>query len=359
MTQLDLFADVDSTNEPSRPKAEAKIPATFANPKPAATPAAPAVKPSAVPAPAATVRALRPRLPANPHERAWYLGEAVARAWHTQHGGTAIEVPIGIVAALALIRPKDPKGPDLAHQILAQDDAQLIQMYRQIWAGHWIQRPDLIDRARILHEWLNDGDHDKHRLYVTRAVTKAALRAGIFDLTGHDDPYFRAATDVLSPVMTLTRSSGAQAGLGEFHTPWAVGETLGNIVMAEIGLAAKGDMAPGEHIHDPACGSGGLLRAAAQSMRERGIDPASMRWSGVDIDEIAAACTAVNAIVWGLGPNVTVARADILTHPNAVEEAMAKARAVIEHRDTLFGRAAVIGAVRKAQHLLEQVTQAA
>ncbi|MEV4500905.1 N-6 DNA methylase [Streptomyces klenkii] len=359
MTQLDLFADINTPDEPPRPKAAAKVPATFANPKPAVTPPAPAIKPSATPAPAATVRALRPRLPANPHERAQSLGEAVARTWHTQHGGTAIEVPIGIVAALALIRPRDLKGPDLAHQILAQDDTQLIQMYREIWARHWIQRPDLIDRARILHEWVNDDDHDKHRLYVTRAVTKAALHAGIFDLTGHDDPYFRAATDVLSPVMALTRSSGAQAGLGEFHTPWSVAETMGNILMAEFSLAAKGDMAPGEHVHDPACGSGGLLRAAAQSMRERGIDPASMHWSGVDIDEIAAACTAVNAIVWGLGPNVTVARADILTHPNAVDEAAAEARAVIEHRDRLFGRAAVIGAVRKAQHLLEQVTKAA
>ncbi|WP_373298070.1 N-6 DNA methylase [Streptomyces abikoensis] len=56
---------------------------------------------------------------------------------------------------------------------------------------------------------------------------------------------------------------------------------------------------PGEHVHEPACGSGGLLRAAAQGMRERGLDPASVHWSGVDIDQIAAACTAVNAIVWG------------------------------------------------------------
>ncbi|MDT0447801.1 N-6 DNA methylase [Streptomyces hesseae] len=156
-------------------------------------------------------------------------------------------MPIGIAAALALIHPKDPEGPDLAQQILAQDDAQLIQIYRQIWARHWKQRPDLIDPARILHEWINDDEHDKHRLYVTR---------------------FRAATDVLSPVMALTRSSGAQAGLGEFHIPWGVAETMGNILMAECSLAAKGNVTPGEHVHDPACGSGGLLRAAAQSMRE-------------------------------------------------------------------------------------------
>ncbi|MFC4512286.1 N-6 DNA methylase [Streptomyces ehimensis] len=358
MTQLDLFADVDATNEPPRPKTTAKIPATFASSKPATVPPTPAIKPAATPAPAASVRALRPRLPKNPHEVALRLAEAVSSAWHTQHGGTAIEVPIGIVAALALIRPKDPKGPDLARQILNQDDDQLIKMYREIWAGHWIQRPDLIDRARILHEWTNDDEHDKHRLYVTRAVTQAALRNGIFDLTGHDDPYFRAATDVLSPVMALTRSAGAQKGLGEYHTPAHVGEMIGHVVMAEAGFITR-DPKPGDHIHDPACGSGGLLRAAAQGLRERGGDPASMRWSGVDIDPIAAACTAVNAIVWGLGPRVTVACADTLTRPDAVEEAMAEARAVIEHRDQLFGRAAVIGAVRKAQRLFDQVVAAA
>ncbi|MFD8993457.1 N-6 DNA methylase [Streptomyces abikoensis] len=116
---------------------------------------------------------------------------------------------------------------------------------------------------------------------------------------------------------------------------------------------------PGEHVHEPACGSGGLLRAAAQGMRERGLDPASVHWSGVDIDQIAAACTAVNAIVWGLGPRVTVACADILARPDAVEQAAEEARTVIEHRDQLFGRAAVIGAVRKAQRLFDQVVAAA
>ncbi|MEV4741791.1 N-6 DNA methylase [Streptomyces sp. NPDC049555] len=357
MTQLDLFADLAST-EPAEPP---RVPATFtgaAESAPAVTPAA-ATRGGASPiARPTSIRARRLRLPSNPHDAAWRIGEAVASAWNTQRGGTAIEVPIGIVAALALIRPKGPQGPDLAHQILAQDDDQLIRMYREIWAGHWMHRPDLIDRARILHQWLNDDDHSKHRLHLTRAVTQAALRAGIFCLTGHDDPYFRAATDVLSPVMNLTRSTGAQQGLGEYHTPWGVAEAMGHMLISEIQLAFTGEPRPGEHISDPACGSGGLLRAAAQSMRERGIDPATMRWSGVDVDEIAAACTAVNAIIWSLGPNVTVACADSLIQPNAVEEAMAEARAIIEHRDRLFDQASMIAGIRKAQTLLAQAAAA-
>ncbi|MGI5526884.1 N-6 DNA methylase [Streptomyces syringium] len=349
MTQLDLFADLDTPTEPPRPP-NTPIPATFTK----ATP---------TPTPMATVRKLRPRLPGNPHGKAQQIGEAVAAVWHKQHGGTSIEVPIGIVAALTLIRIKDPEGPSLIGQILGQTDAELIEMYQQIWAGHWKQRPGLIERARILHEWLNDGPHEKHRLDLTRAVTRTALQAGILDLTGHEDPFFRSAADVLSPTMTALRSLGAQQGLGEYHTPPAVADCMGEAMVAEISVAVQADsyakLRPGEHVHDPACGSGGMLRAAVQAVRERGIEPSSLRWSGVDIDPIAAACTAVNFIVWDLGPHSTVACADALARPNAVEEAMAEARAVFQHRDRMLSQVAMIRGIRQAHDYLNRAVAAA
>ncbi|MEN8649162.1 N-6 DNA methylase [Streptomyces sp. 21So2-11] len=290
------------------------------------------------------------------------IGEAVAGVWHRQHGGTRIEVPIGIVAALALIRQKDQGGPDLKVQILGQKDAELIGMFREIWSMHWINRPDLIDRARILHEWLNDEEIDDHRAYVVRGVTKAALENGLFDLTGHADPYLRAQTDVLSPVMTLVRSVGAQQGLGEYHTPPSVSDAMANMLAAESVMDVRlhvDQPQAGEHIHDPAAGSGGLLRSAAQHLRERGLDPAQFQWSMCDIDEVAAACASVNAIIWDLGQRVTVACADSLANPNAIEDAMKHARAVFEHRDEMLGKARIIGAVRQAQQLLEQAAPVA
>ncbi|WP_367132736.1 MULTISPECIES: N-6 DNA methylase [Streptomyces] len=348
MTQLDLFAALNAAAEPPRPT-NTPIPATFTK--------------AASPTPVATVRKLRPRLPGNPHEKTQEIGEAVAAVWHKQHGGTAIEVPVGIVAALALIHVKDPEGPSLIGQILAQTDAELIEWYQEIWASHWMQRPDLIERARILHEWLDDGPHDKHRLNMVRAVTRAALKAGILDLTGHKDPFFRSAADVLSPTMTALRSVGAQKGLGEYHTPPALTACVADAMVAEASVALQADafnkMKPGEHVHDPACGSGGMLRAAGQAVRERGVDPASIRWSGVDIDSIAAACTAVNFIVYELGPHSTVACADALAHPDAVEEAMVEARAVIEHRDRMLRMAAMLRGIRQGHDFLNKVVQAA
>ncbi|MFF4606135.1 N-6 DNA methylase [Streptomyces sp. NPDC001339] len=280
----------------------------------------------------------------------------MAERWHNRHGGTAIEVPIGVVAALALIREKDPNGPGLKAQILTQDGPQLIAMLREIWSMHWLHRPDLIERARILHEWLND-DLDEYRMHAVRAVTETALKRGLFDLTAHEDPYLRSATDALSPVMTSLRSRGARQGLGEYHTPPPIADVIAEATnleaIVDIGLGTR-ELKGSEHIHDPCAGSGGLLRAAAQILRERGHDPADFQWSMVDIDPIAAACASVNAIVWAFGPRVTVACADSLANPNAVEDAMKEARAVFEHRDEMLGKAQIIGAIHRTQHLMER-----
>ncbi|MEU1015392.1 N-6 DNA methylase [Streptomyces sp. NPDC005898] len=350
--QLDLFADLASDPAP--------VPATFAAPpKPQAVKQAPRPKavPTIEPSPQQPRRSSGPRPVREPHRRALEIGEAVAARWHNLHGGTAIEVPIGVVAALCLIRQKDLQGPDLKEQILNQDGPQLICMLREIWSTHWLHRPDLIDRARILHEWLND-DVDRHREHAVRAITETALRQGLLDLTGHEDPYLRSATDVLSPVMTSMRSHGAQKGLGEYHTPAPIAEALSEMITLENLADFKLALLPpkqGMHLHDPCAGSGGLLRAAAQRIREHGADPKNFQWSMVDIDPIAAACAAVNAIVWELGPRVTVACADALANPKAVEDAMKEARAVFEHRDEVFGKASAIAGIRKMQRLLESI----
>ncbi|MGP3685853.1 N-6 DNA methylase [Streptomyces sp. IBSNAI002] len=353
--QLDLFAALASESEqPSKP-----APAPHRAAAPTAT-TRPTV--AAAPAPRAKPAAGRRLSDEGAHRTAVTLGEAVAGAWHRAHGGPDMAVPIGLVAALTLIRQRDAHGPDLKAQILAQQPRELIEMYRQIWAGHWQARPDLIDRARVLHEWLNaPGEIDDHRAHCVKVVTEAALKAGILDLTGHPDAIERSRTDALSHVIMLLRSDGARQGLGEFHTPSSVTTMLGEVMLAELSaettMEAKGPEA-GQHIHDPAGGSGGMLRAAAQALRWRGLDPADFQWSMVDIDQVAAACAAVNAIVWGLGPNVVVACDDSLVNPRAVEDARAHARAVIAHRDQVMGTARMIAAVRRTQALLETAVAA-
>lgn len=346
--QLDLFANADPEPSPA--------PRTFA----AKSTPAPRPAPTATASVTPPLRSEPKPKPAGTHDlhaKAFALGEAVTGAWNRAHGGPDIAVPIGLVAALTLVRQKDSTGPDLKAQILALNGGEVIEMYRQIWAQHWMHRPDLIERARILHEWLNDGRTvDENRVYAVRAVTQAALKGGILDLTGHADPYERTHTDTLSHVMMLLRSNSAQQGLGEYHTPAAVADGLAE-VMVTVSMESKKPEA-GQHIHDPAGGSGGLLRAAAQRLRRLGFDPADFQWSMVDIDKIAAACAAVNMIVWGMGMRVTVACDNALTNPRAVEDAQAQARAVIAHRDEMLGKARIIAEIRRTQQLFEEVVAA-
>ncbi|MEV6840266.1 hypothetical protein AB0N17_38210 [Streptomyces sp. NPDC051133] len=248
--QLDLFAEITADPEP--------VPATFAAAaKPArSAPSAPSPTLAQLAAPSRprARRTPRPHPVRDPHRRALEIGEAVAERWHNRHGGSGIEVPIGVVAALSLIREKDPNGPDLKAQILAQDGPQLIEMLREIWSMHWMHRPDLIERARILHEWLND-EVDEYRTQAVRAVAETALKRGLFDLTAHEDPFLRSATDVLSPVMTCLRSHGARQGLGEYHTPPPVADAIAEAnlhAIADIGLGVReprGPAALGRTVH--------------------------------------------------------------------------------------------------------------
>jgi len=83
---------------------------------------------------------------------------------------------------------------------------------------------------------------------------------------------------------------------------------------------------------DDCAGTGAFLRAAAQVLRERGIDPQAMHWYAVDIDPVAVAALAVNAALWELGPHVVLGRADILTEPEWPARAHAEqARALRLH----------------------------
>ncbi|WP_424216963.1 N-6 DNA methylase (plasmid) [Streptomyces sp. BI20] len=347
LTQLDLFADDDPAPAPL-PKAStpALLPATPARPKP--------TTPRILPTPSST--SARPDLTGIAADSSWAdnlavkIAESVAHAWHTAHGGSNIAMPIGAVAALALVAQRDPDGPPLGEQIMSLSTDDLIPLLARIWSQHWMSYPHLVDRALPIHGWL-EQDLAQNERYAVRQVVHAALRTGLLRLTGHHAPEDRAHADVLSHVIQMLRSHGARDGLGEFHTPPPIAETMAVITVMPP--------EPGDSILDPAAGSGGLMRAAAQVIRRHGMDPAEFTWAMVDIDPIAASCAATNAIVWGLtngnGTNVTVACDDSLANARAVEDARKRAREVIEHRNSVVGTLRLATNVRRAQAFLARV----
>ncbi|MEU1409678.1 N-6 DNA methylase [Streptomyces sp. NPDC005728] len=186
---------------------------------------------------------------------------------------------LGTVAALALLR----NVPGLADWILNLQPHELPQLFKEIYLGHWIKRPDLINRAIRLHDWAWNPQPDKQQLRAVHAVTHAAINTGLMDLTGHDDPYWRSESDVLSPLLTGLRHKSDKKWRGEYHTPPCVTDLMARILVdKDVGGENKS-------IGEPAVGSGTMFRSVVQRLRELQLNPHDYTWYGNDIDSLAAA----------------------------------------------------------------------
>ncbi|MGW3829064.1 N-6 DNA methylase [Streptomyces sp. NPDC005071] len=362
MDQLDLFAEAE------------EIPATFTArplpPRPAAVPAprpAPAPRPVAAAAtePAALFADPRPELPAvqtpiparrgvtplligNPRDAGQRLGEAVAETWHASNwGGYRMDIPVSIVAALSLF-PIKGHTADVTRIISTCTDWELLQGYREIYAATWSSRPDLGARMAPLMSWLTE-DGVEEKAYAVRRVTDTALKYGVLQLTGDPDPWCRSDTDLMSWTITSLRSHGARQGLGEYHTPPELCD-----MMAAMTCDAE-SLQKGAWFHEPAGGTGGMFRALAQHLRNHHLDPAHYKWAINDIDPLAAAGAAVNAIVWGLGPNVVVSCGDALHQGDVVDQAIRERTALIEERNQIVGYLAAVEAFDEAMALADRL----
>jgi len=259
--------------------------------------------------------AARGRTVIRPAECAQRIADAVVQTWgSTSCAGGSLQVPVGVVAALALVAPGDPDPAQLPAAASAEG---FLDALRAIWARFALLRPDLSPNISPLRDWLFD-DVDEHRIDALHAVGRAALRSGITDLTGDVDT--RRGVDLFGALLMTLRPKSALNGLGQFYTPLPVAQAI-----------ARGTgIEPGTRVTDPAVGTGVMLCAAAQVLREDGHDPASVTWIGNDTDELAVACLAVNAHLWGLGPNVLFGVANTLTDPDWMDAALARRTAAIQ-----------------------------
>ncbi|MET7497624.1 N-6 DNA methylase [Streptomyces sp900116325] len=362
MDQLDLFAEAE------------EIPATFtARPLPSRPAAVPAPRPAPAPRPVAAAAtepdALfadpRPELPAvqtpiparrgvtplligNPRDAGQRLGEAVAETWHASNwGGYRMDIPVSVVAGLALF-PIKGHTADVTRIISTCTDWELLQGYREIYAATWSARPDLGARMAPLMSWLTE-DGVEEKAYAVRRVTDTALKYGVLQLTGDPDPWCRSDTDLMSWTITSLRSHGARQGLGEYHTPPELCD-----MMAAMTCDAE-SLQKGAWFHEPAGGTGGMFRALAQHLRNHHLDPADYQWAINDIDPLAAAGAAVNAIVWGLGPNVVVSCGDALHQGDVVDQAIRERTALIEERNQIVGYLAAVEAFDEAIKLADRL----
>ncbi len=246
------------------------------------------------------------RPPADPRGVVQRVTEAVSQIWHRSPPAVAgrIEVPLSVVAALSLVTPANPHdGTGAAASLRAMPAGVFASLLRGVWRSYVNLRPDLTPRAYPLFSWLFTDDIPDRLLEAAQNTAHAAVAAGLLQVTGTDA---RHEVDLLGVLLTEFRSESARKGHAQVYTPTDVAQVMADM----LGLD---DIAVGGSVHEPAAGTGGMLRAAAQAMRRAGRDPATMRWVAVDIDELAVACMAVNVHLWGLGTDVLLGVGNPLT----------------------------------------------
>jgi len=263
-----------------------------------------------------------PRRPGDASSHAWRIAEAVDAAWSGHHStGTDLHIPVSVVTALTLYRGRaNPDGPDPAQLIARLAPLEVAGLLRATWRAFITTRPDFAVRVMPLVSWLHDNPSD-WQLSGAHTAVRAAVRAGILTFAADIDQC--RETDLLGNLLQVLRSHRSKAGRGQFYTPQPVAESLALVTLG--GLMAEAAKAterpPGQSIMDPAAGTGALLCGAARALRQRGLDPADHTWYANDIDPLAAACLAVNAHLWGLGPNVVIGCYDGLD-PHWIDQAV-------------------------------------
>jgi hypothetical protein len=266
--------------------------------------------------------------------RAVKVCERAAAAWWNHGGHGESGAVLGVIAALCLADKIDPKT------LLASGDDEIAEGLGRTWAGFWLRRPELCIRCGPLAGWLDDDPPDGGLAKAAAAAARAAVKAGICDLLGDALRHL----DLLGHAyMTMRPKSAAQAR-GEFYTPPALCETIARMTLGD-------ELKPGMSIGEPAAGTGGMLRAAAQVMRERGLNPADFWWVANDISPLVTAALAVNCHLWGLGPRVIIGAADTLADPAWPARARAEQLAAIEQRDSLLSLTAAFAVMRQAGQL--------
>lgn len=263
------------------------------------------------------------------------VAERSAAAWWNYRGHGELTVPLGVIAALCLADGIDRDA------VLAASAEETVRGMRRVWAAFWSRRPDLCGLCGPLAGWLDDEPLDGDLARAAAAVAKAAVRAGICDLAaGHLED-----ADLIGCMYMTMQARSAAKWRGEFYTDGTLCELMARMTLDR-------ELRPGMSIAEPAAGTGGMVRAAAKVLRERGHDPADFWWFINDVSPLATAMLAVNCALWRLGPRVVIAVADTLADPDWPARAWAQQQAAVRHRDQLARLTAMLAAARQAEDLI-------
>jgi hypothetical protein len=270
--------------------------------------------------------------------RAQRIGERAVEAWYQSHGGSDGEIAVGVVAALALTGRRDAGGLDPAKALIASSDEEIAALLSEIWSLFWIARPELARLTGPFAAWLDDEPRSESRAHAAAQVARAAAKAGLLEMA-HNGSLLDC--DVIGATYIHMRADSAKQARGEFYTPPNLCK-----MMAQMTLGGKDSLEPGMSIAEPAAGTGGMLRAAAEHIREQGMDPGDFWWYANDISPVSVAGLAVNCHVWDLGRRVVIGVANTLAEPDWYERAWKEQQGVTGQRDSMLHTAQAIAGFR-------------
>ncbi|WP_406689311.1 N-6 DNA methylase [Saccharopolyspora sp. ID03-671] len=273
----------------------------------------------------------------DPDRHAAGVAQAVDVAWNRSNHSGRRDVALSVVSALALLGQRDPHGPDLAEQLRAQTAEEFTTTLREIYTGVINSRPDLTHLVFPLIQWIFE-EPEPALQRAAKQVAEAALDERQLELTGTD---YRYDTDLLGIVLTLLKSDSAGKANAQIYTPMPVADMMARMSPPEENTS----------VCDPAVGTGGLLRAAAQAMRELDRDPATVAWYGADVDDLAIAACAINSLLWGLGPRIVLCVANTLSEGDWPHRAEAQRAEILQITERIRRDKLMIHAVRTAQQL--------
>ncbi|WP_150236388.1 N-6 DNA methylase [Nocardiopsis quinghaiensis] len=272
-----------------------------------------------------------------PDAHAHAIADAVDTAWHRAHGYGHLEVPLSVVAAFAFLAPPPHEREAVTVWAAGLGRDEMRRFVRTQWTAFLNARPDLANPiAPFALVWHGDRQLSDQALRGAHDVARSAVRTGLFDLTGDAD--IRRSVDLFGVLLTVMKGRNVQSAQGAFYTPGHIADLL-----SSQSLPSGTDS-----VFEPTVGTGGMFRAAARTMRERGEDPACATWVGIDVDPLAIACAAVNAVLWELGSGVVLGVGDSLSE-DAVIRALAQ-------RDETVRTAHHVRIMRRTLDALETLT---
>ncbi|GAA3762396.1 hypothetical protein HDA32_005821 [Spinactinospora alkalitolerans] len=235
--------------------------------------------------------------PARDHARR--IAAAVTDRWVHCYGPSRLEVPMSVVASISLLHAEQPTAYAAPPLLYLLSEVGPGDFRRERWT-QWNRAttiwPTLHHHWVPFFEWMEPGS-DRNLLTGAQAVAAGCIDAGLSGFLG--DPFRRRNVDLLGVVLHRLRR--------EMFTGMPDPIRAGLHRDDEHNVAR---IQPGCTLTIQGAGTGTRLMHIAARLRRRDIDPAGIRWQAREIDDLAAACLAVNAVLWGLGRDVLIGTAE-------------------------------------------------